>query len=62
MGFAIGTFVVYILIVLTLQAIRHWIGASGPLVLGLAIFRYPFRNQDARLEQIFQGSAILEHL
>jgi len=56
-GLAIGTFVVYILIVATLQAIPI-IGliASGPLVLGLAIFSLSIsRNQDARLEQIFQG-------
>jgi len=60
-GLAIGTFVVYILITSVLQVIPV-IGLiasliiSGPFALGLAIFSIPIsRNQDAKLEQIFQG-------
>jgi len=60
-GLAIGTFVVYILITIALQKIPI-IGpiasliVSGPLALGLAIFSLSIsRNQDAKLEQIFQG-------
>jgi uncharacterized membrane protein len=60
-GLAIGTFVVYILITSVLQVIPV-IGLiasliiSGPFALGLAIFSISIsRNQDAKLEQIFQG-------
>jgi uncharacterized membrane protein len=60
-GIAIGTFVVYIIIVTAPQIIPI-VGPiasliiTGPLVLGLAIFSLSIsRNQDAKLEQIFQG-------
>lgn len=60
-GLAIGTFVVYMLIAGMLQLIPI-IGPiasliiSGPLALGLAVFSLSIsRNQDAKLEQIFQG-------
>lgn len=60
-GLAIGTFVVYILIVGVLQAIPV-VGAiasliiSGPMALGITIFSMSLsRNEEARLEQIFDG-------
>jgi uncharacterized membrane protein len=60
-GLVIGTFVVYLLVAVILEIIPI-IGPiasliiSGPLVLGLAIFSLSIsRNQDAKLEQIFQG-------
>jgi uncharacterized membrane protein len=60
-GLAIGTFVVYMLVAAILQIIPI-IGPiasliiSGPLALGLAIFSLSIsRNQNAKLEQIFQG-------
>ena len=61
-GLAIGTFVVYMLIsgILQIIPIIGPIGSliiSGPLALGLAVFSLSIsRNQDAKLEQIFQGS------
>lgn len=60
-GLAIGTFVVYLLITVTLQVIPIAgpivsLIISGPFALGLAIFSLAIsRNQEARLEQIFQG-------
>ena len=60
-GLAIGTLVVYFLIVLVLQIIPlagpiASLFISGPLALGLSVFSLSIsRNQDARLEQIFQG-------
>jgi uncharacterized membrane protein len=60
-GLAIGTFVVYLIIVSVLQIIPilGWIGSliiSGPMALGITIFSLSIsRNQEARLEQIFQG-------
>ena len=61
-GLAIGTFVVYMLITVIIQK-TPIIGpiasliVSGPLALGLAIFSLSIsRNQDAKLEQIFQGN------
>ncbi len=60
-GLAIGTFVVYMLIAVVLQFIEI-VGPiasliiSGPFALGLTIFTLSIsRNQDARLEQIFEG-------
>ncbi len=60
-GLAIGTFVVYLLISVVLQMITI-VGPiasliiSGPFALGLAVFGLSIsRNQDAKLEQIFQG-------
>ena len=60
-GLAIGTLVVYFLIAVVLQIIPI-VGPiasliiSGPFALGLAIFSLSIsRNQDAKLEQIFQG-------
>lgn len=63
-GIAIGTFVVYTLIIIAVQVSTEFfpfaglIGLliSGPMALGLAIFSINIsRNQDARLEQIFEG-------
>lgn len=60
-GLAIGTFVVYLLISVVLQIIPI-VGLiasliiSGPFALGWAVFGLSIsRNQDAKLEQIFQG-------
>jgi uncharacterized membrane protein len=60
-GLAIGTFLVYFLIVAGIQIIPI-LGAiapliiEGPMVVGLAIFSLALsRNQDARLSQIFEG-------
>jgi uncharacterized membrane protein len=60
-GLAIGTFVVYMLLATGPQIIpiAGSIGSLiilGPLTLGLAVFSLSIsRNQDAKLEQIFQG-------
>lgn len=60
-GLAIGTFVVYMVILVALQIIPIFgiiasLIITGPFVLGLVIFSLSIsRNQDARLEQIFQG-------
>jgi uncharacterized membrane protein len=60
-GLAIGTLVVYFLIAMVIQIIPS-VGPiaslimSGPFALGLAVFSLSLsRNQDAKLEQIFQG-------
>ena len=60
-GLAIGTFLVYFLIVAGIQIIPI-LGAiasliiEGPMVVGLAIFSLALsRNQDAGLSQIFEG-------
>ncbi|MDD2476333.1 MAG: DUF975 family protein [Dysgonamonadaceae bacterium] len=60
-GLAIGTYIVYVLIVGALQFIP-FVGAigvfiiGGPLILGLSIFSLSIsRDQDAKLEQIFEG-------
>ena len=60
-GLAIGTIVVYILISVALQLIPY-VGPiasliiSGPFALGLSYFSLSIsRNQNAKLEQIFQG-------
>ena len=60
-GLAIGTIVVYFLIVVCIQEIPI-VGAiasliiAGPFALGLAYFSLSIsRNQEAKLEQIFQG-------
>jgi uncharacterized membrane protein len=63
-GLAIGTFVVYILIIGAIQAFARFFPLSsiigliigGPFALGLAVFSLSLaRNQEARLEQIFLG-------
>ena len=63
-GLAIGTFVVYMLIIGAIQTATEFfplvglllLAISGPMALGIAIFSINIsRNQDARLEQIFQG-------
>ena len=63
-GLAIGTFVVYMLIIGAIQTTTEFfplvglllLAISGPMALGIAIFSINIsRNQDARLEQIFQG-------
>lgn len=60
-GLAIGTFVVYMLLVggSQLIPIAGFIAPLiiiGPLTLGLTVFSLSIsRNQDAKLEQIFQG-------
>ena len=60
-GLAIGTFVVYSLIAVSIQRIPI-VGViaslliSGPFAIGIAFFSLSIsRNQDAKLEQIFQG-------
>ncbi len=60
-GLAIGTLVVYLLIAVVLRIIPI-VGPiasliiSGPFALGFAVFSLSIsRNQDAKLEQIFQG-------
>jgi uncharacterized membrane protein len=60
-GLAIGTLVVYFLIAVVLRIIPI-VGPiasliiSGPFAIGLAVFSLSIsRNQDAKLEQIFQG-------
>jgi uncharacterized membrane protein len=63
-GLAIGTFVIYFIISGAIQAISREIPSvgiisliiGGPFALGIATFSLALsRNQDARLEQIFQG-------
>ena len=63
-GLAIGTYVVYILIISVIQVTSRFIPfvgllsliVVGPLVAGLAIFSLSLsRNKDAKLEQIFEG-------
>ena len=63
-GLAVGTFVVYMLIIGAIQTTTEFfplvglllLAISGPMALGIAIFSINIsRNQDARLEQIFQG-------
>ena len=63
-GLAIGTYVVYMLIIGAIQTTTEsfplvgllLLAISGPMALGIAIFSINIsRNQDARLEQIFQG-------
>lgn len=60
-GLAIGTFLVYLIIVGAIQFIPILgpIGSiilAGPMGLGIAIFSLSMsRKQDARLEQIFEG-------
>ena len=63
-GLAIGTFVVYMIIISAIQGIAHhtpMVGLvsliiGGPFALGISIFSLALsRNTEARLEQIFQG-------
>jgi uncharacterized membrane protein len=60
-GLAIGTFVVYMLIICVPQIIPILgpiaiLIITGPMVLGLTIFFLSIsRNQEAKLEQIFEG-------
>jgi len=63
-GLAIGTFVVYMLIIGAIQTTTEFfplvslllLAICGPMALGIAIFSINIsRNQDAKLEQIFQG-------
>lgn len=63
-GLAIGTFVVYLLVIGCIQVLARFFPLSGlialviggPMVLGLAVFALSLaRNQEARLEQIFLG-------
>ena len=60
-GLAIGTFVIYIIIVgaVNIVPVAGIIGSliiSGPMNLGIIIFSLSLsRNQEARLEQIFEG-------
>lgn len=60
-GLAIGTFVIYIIIIVAINIIpvAGIIGSliiSGPMNLGIVIFSLSLsRNQEARLEQIFEG-------
>jgi uncharacterized membrane protein len=60
-GLAIGTFVIYMLIIVCVQLIPiiGGIGSliiTGPMGLGIAIFTLTLsRNEDAELSQIFEG-------
>ena len=60
-GLAIGTFVVYLMIVGAMSAIPILgplasLFISGPMALGIVMFALSFsRDEDARLEQIFDG-------
>lgn len=60
-GLAIGTFVVYLMIIGALNAIPILgplasLFISGPMALGMVMFTLSFsRDEDARLEQIFDG-------
>ena len=63
-GLAIGTYVVYMLIIGAIQATTEFFPLagllsliiSGPMAVGIAVFSINIsRNQDAKLEQIFQG-------
>ena len=60
-GLAVGTFVVYMLIMCTLQIVPvagtiASLIIGGPMAVGIAIFSISIsRNQDARLSQIFDG-------
>jgi uncharacterized membrane protein len=63
-GLAIGTFFIYILLTGIIQVTTEFspfsgivsLIVSGPMALGIAIFSINIsRNQEARLEQIFQG-------
>ena len=63
-GLAIGTYVVYILMIGAIQATSELFPIAGllsliiagPMAVGLAIFSLNIsRNEDARFEQIFQG-------
>lgn len=60
-GLAVGTFLVYMLIVGAVLAVRTSgviasILITGPMMLGIATFSLTLsRNQDAKLEQIFEG-------
>lgn len=63
-GLAIGTFVVYLIIVGAIQGIAHLapiVGLialiiGGPFALGISLFSLSLsRNQEAKLEQIFKG-------
>jgi uncharacterized membrane protein len=63
-GLAIGTFVVYLIIIGSIQVVARFFPLAGllsllivgPFVLGLAIFALSIsRDQEARLEQIFEG-------
>ncbi|MDP1884805.1 MAG: DUF975 family protein [Candidatus Moranbacteria bacterium] len=60
-GLAIGVSVIYFLLVAGVQMIPRvgWIGSlliTGPMILGLTVFFLALsRNQDAKLEQLFEG-------
>lgn len=60
-GLAIGASLVYFLLVAGVQMIPRvgWIGSlliTGPMILGLTVFFLALsRNQDAKLEQLFEG-------
>lgn len=63
-GLAVGTFFVYMLMIAAIQVMADFypitsllsLIISGPMAVGIAIFSMNIsRNQDARLEQIFQG-------
>lgn len=60
-GFAIGVFLIYMIIVGAVNSIKGWGAAAsiiitGPLSLGLAIFSLAFsRNKETKITQIFEG-------
>lgn len=60
-GLAVGTFLVYVIIISVLGNIKH-VGSiislliSGPLVLGISLFSLSLsRNTQPRFEQLFEG-------
>lgn len=71
-GLAIGTFLIYSLIVSSFGALQKFgllsLLIAGPMALGAAFFSLALsRNEDARLEQIFDGfrlysKALVTHL
>jgi len=60
-GLAIGTFLVYMLVVVGIQLIPKLgpiaaLVITGPMAIGISIFSLSIsRNREARLEQIFEG-------
>ena len=60
-GLAIGTYVVFVLILSVFQVKPMWGFApslliTGPMILGMSIFSLSLaRNQEARIEQLFDG-------
>lgn len=60
-GLSIGTFLVYMVIIIALNSIPKagwllWLLVTGPLVLGIIIFSLAIsRGKEAKFEQLFEG-------